>query len=263
MIINYSFLYPLKLIISWRNIMFFFRPLGGMYREYHGIKMIAEPKDMSLYRNLLPKQFSIPKQPAVFIFVADYLKVATWPFKVLPWRTSRYQEAGVFIRSSYQKVEGWFCLAMPISTWLTMALGRYTMGFPKYVVDKISLENKDGNWNGFVKHKDQITLSLDFTSDINHSLSPWEEKILNNSAFFEDITYLMFPAEKGPGINKIWIEDVVLPKWSPELGIIKVNINSDASWAGLIEKDITYPGVHNYFTGGNNLISIKLTTKNI
>jgi hypothetical protein len=242
--------------------MFFFRPLGGMYRQFHGIKLIAEPKDMSLYRDLLPKQFLLPRQPLVFIFIADYLKVATWPFKIFPWKMSRYQEAGVFVRGIYQEVEGWFCISMPISTWLTMALGRYTMGFPKYVVDNISLENKDGNWLGLVKHKDQITLRLEFVTGINRNLAIWEGKILYNKAFFEDITYLMFPAEKGPDINKIWIEEVVSPKWSPELGMVKVTVSSDTPWAGLVDTGSTYPGMYNYFIGGNNLRSVRMTTKN-
>ena len=92
--------------------MFFFKPIGGMYREFQGIKMIAKPKDTSMYRSLLPEQFSLPKQPSVLLFIADYFKVVTWPFKTLPWAMTRYQEAGVFLRGSYKGKESWFCLLM-------------------------------------------------------------------------------------------------------------------------------------------------------
>lgn len=238
--------------------MLLFKPLGGMYRKYHGIKIIAEPKDISLYRSLLPLQFLMPKHPAVFLFIADYLKVAPWPFKILPWAVSRYQEAGVFIRCSYQEVEGWFCLDMPISSWPAMALGRYLMGFPKHVVDKISLDKKDENWHGWVKHKEKTILILNFSQGIKQNLSSWEEKILNDKAFFKDIAYLLIPAEKGPGINKIWWQEAVLPQWSPELGMVEVKISPDTFWTGLIATDTFHPGMYNYFVGANNLISERL-----
>ena len=82
--------------------MFLFRPIGGGYREFYGVKLIAESKDISLYRSILPLKFDMPKQPALYVFIADYLKVTLWPFKILPWKMSRYQEAGVFIRANYQ-----------------------------------------------------------------------------------------------------------------------------------------------------------------
>ncbi len=237
--------------------MFFFKSIGGIYREYQGIKMIAEPKDTSLYRSLLPEQFSMPEQPSVFIFIADYLKVVPWPFKILPWSITRYQEGGIFLRSSYQGEECWFCLTLPISNWLAMAQGRYFLGFPKYVVDEISLEENDGNWHGWVKHKDKQKLSLKFVPGIKRSLAPWEKKILNNEAFFEVGSHVLLPAERGPAINKVWMEEVVPPKWSPELGMVQVSINPDDPWADLIATDMTYPGMYNYFVGGSNLGSEK------
>lgn len=239
--------------------MFFFKPIGGMYREYQGIKMIAEPKDTSLYRSLLPEQFSLPKQPAVSLFIADYLKVAPWPFKILPWSMTRYQEVGVFLRSSYQEREGWFCLTIPVSTWLSMALGRYFLGFPKYVADEISLEEKDGNWHGWVKHKDKQRLSLNFYPGIKRGLAPWEKKILNDEAFFEDSIYLLLPAERGPKINRVWMEEVVPPQWSPELGMVQAIISPDNPWANLIANDTAFPGMYNYFVGGNSLMSEKFS----
>ena len=241
--------------------MFIFRPIGGGYREFQGIKFIAEPRNISLYRSLLPEQFTMPKQPALYLFIADYIKVTIWPFKILPWSISRYQEVGVFIRTSYQGFEGWYCLDMPISNWISMALGRYLLGFPKRVVDKISLEKEGNNWHGLMKDEDKTVLNLKFTPGLNRSLSPWEEEILNNEALFEGSAFLLFPAEKGPGINKVILEEVVTPKWSPELGMVAININSDKSWANLIENNTSYLGMYSYFIGGNNLRLEKLKVK--
>ena len=41
-----------------------------------------------------------------------------------------------------------------------MAQGRYFLGFPKYVAEKISLEEDNENWHGWVKHKDKLRLNL-------------------------------------------------------------------------------------------------------
>jgi len=238
--------------------MFFFKPKGGMYREFQGIKMIAEPKDISLYRSLLPEQFSMPKHPSVFFFIADYLKVATWPFKILPWRMTRYQEGAVFLRSLFKQEEGWFCLTMPISSWPSMAPGRYFLGFPKYVVNKITLEKKDDNWHGIINYKNKQILGLKFEPGIKRNLNPWEKQILDKEAFFEDFAYLLYPAEKGPTINKVCLKEVIPSQWSPELGMVEVNISPDTFWADLIATDTPYPGMYNYFIGSNNLISERL-----
>ena len=239
--------------------MFLFKSIGGIYREYRGIKMIAQPKDTTLYRSLLPEKFSIPEQPSVFIFIADYLKVALWPFKILPWNITRYQEGGVFLWSNYQGEEGWFCLNMPISNWLGMAQGRYFLGFPKYVAEKISLEEDNENWHGWVKHKDKLKLNLNFTAGIKRTLALWEEQILDNEAFFEDSSYLLFPAERGPTVNKVWMEEVTQPKWSPVLGMVQITVDPDDPWADLIATGTAYPGMYNYFVGGNSLMSEKFS----
>jgi len=239
--------------------MFFFKPIGGMYREFQGIKMIAKPKDTSMYRSLLPEQFSLPKQPSVLLFIADYFKVVTWPFKTLPWAMTRYQEAGVFLRGSYKGKESWFCLEMPISSWPAMAPGRYFLGFPKYVVEGISLEKKDRNWYGWVKYRDKQSFSLTFIPGIKHNLNSWEEKILNNNDFFEEGCYLLYPAERGSKINKVWLEEAIPSQWSPELGIVQVTINPDNPWSALIATDTNYPGMYNYFVGGSSLKSKKLS----
>ena len=81
---------------------------------------------------------------------------------------------------------------------------------------------------------------------------------MNNEAFFEESSHVLFPAERGPKIKKVWMEEVIPPQWSPELGMVQVTIDPDDPWADLISADITYPGMYNYFVGGSNLGSEKL-----
>ena len=142
---------------------------------------------------------------------------------------------------------------MPISNWFGMVLGRYLLGFPKYVVDKISLEKEDKNWYGCVKYKEKTIFDLKFSPGLNRGLNPWEEEILTNKTFFESFAYLLFPAEKGPRINKVSLEEVAPPKWSPELGMVEISIKSDAQWVNLIANNTAYPGMYNYFIGGSSL----------
>jgi hypothetical protein len=52
-----------------------FEPRGGKVREFEGLTTHFEPKDFTLYRKLLPAAFSMPDQPIVTIFIADYVRL--------------------------------------------------------------------------------------------------------------------------------------------------------------------------------------------
>jgi hypothetical protein len=93
-----------------------FEPRGGMYREFEGLTTHLEPKDLALYRKLLPESFSIPSQPLVTIFVADYLRVIPWPSK-------RYQEWSVLLKSEWKREVGWYPVTMPVTTRIAIAGG--------------------------------------------------------------------------------------------------------------------------------------------
>jgi len=235
--------------------MFLLKPKGGMYREFIGIMAIAKPKDNSLYHSLLPEQLSMPEEASVLLFIADYLKVVPWPIRLVPWRMSRYQEGAVSLKVNYLGEDAWFCLTMPVSSWLSMAMGRYLLGFPKYIADEISLEETNGGWCGRVKHSGALKLQLEFESGISRDLAPWEQKILNNEAFFIDPFLLLYPAERGPKINKVWFDEYTPPRMSPELGMVRIRIDSKDPWAGLFDTNITYPGMYNYFVGASSLVS--------
>jgi hypothetical protein len=74
------------------------------------------------------------------IFVADYAKIFPWPM-------ARYQEAAVLLKSVWKGDEGWCVITMAVTKWLPMKGGRH-LGFPKYIVDEITLTRDGENWKG-------------------------------------------------------------------------------------------------------------------
>jgi hypothetical protein len=224
-----------------------------MYRESLGIKTVLEPIDTSLYNSLLPEQSSMPDQPLVFLYIADFVKLVAWPIKLVPWRMTRYREQAVFLRCFINGEEGWFCLTMPVTTWPAMALGRYLLGFPKYVADEINLEGLDGGWLGWVKHQGVEKMRLEFEPGLSRDIVPWEERILGSGVFFDDRLFTLYPAEKGPSLKAIWFDQIAPTEWSPILGMVRVAIDPNDPWADLIDSSRSYPGMYNYFVGASSL----------
>ena len=52
-----------------------FELLVGDVCEFEGLTTHFEPKDVTLYRSLLPEPFAMPAHPVVTIFAADYFRV--------------------------------------------------------------------------------------------------------------------------------------------------------------------------------------------
>jgi hypothetical protein len=233
--------------------MFFFSPLGGMYREFEAIKAIGQPHDLSLYRSLLPDCFDMPDQPAVFYFAADYQKVVSWPFKYHPWSMSRYLETSVLIRCVYQGEDGWHSLTMPFTTWISKHLGREYLGFPKYVADEIRLQSSGETWSNWTKHEGIQKMHMEYSPGLNRDLKAWEKEMLGPEFFFDAPSFQLLPADAGPGLMKVWIEPKKEPKWSNRLGMVKVTVDPEDAWSGLIPVGEALPGLFIHFTEGGNL----------
>lgn len=71
---------------------------------------------------ILPPPLKPAKRPLVHAFIANYPKNNFCP---------PYKEAGLFILSDYNGELGTYCLSMPITDGMGMALGREICGFPK------------------------------------------------------------------------------------------------------------------------------------
>jgi len=224
-----------------------FEPRGGMFREFEGLTTHFEPKDTSLYRNLLPEPFAMPSRPIVTIFVADYVRV-------IPWPMTRYQEWSVLLKSEWKGEEGWYSMTMPVTKWVPMAGGRY-LGFPKYIADEITLVRNGETRVANAKYKNMAQLTLEFRPGLTRQLTPWEKELAENDSFFKGNAHLLVPPGRGPRAQKIILHHVIPPKWSSEHGMIRVQVDPSESWKGLVPDIGEFPGTHNHFIGGINLIA--------
>jgi hypothetical protein len=228
-----------------------FEPRGGMFREFVGLTTHFEPKDVSLYRNLLPAQFAMPNQPVVAIFLADYIRVFPYPM-------TRYQEWSALLKTEWRGEAGWYSVTMPVTSWVAMAGGRY-LGFPKFIVEEISLEKNRESFSASAKYKDSTQLALEFHRGLTRPLTSWEKELIENESFFKGNTHQLVPPGRGPRAQKIIIRHVVDPKWSPEIGMMRIEVDPGESWKGLVPDAAEFPGTYNHFIGGFNLIAEKLT----
>lgn len=83
---------------------------------------------------LLPPPLQPVSRPLVMAFVANYPRTNFGP---------GYYEGALFLRSQYQGRPGNYCLGMPVTGDMAMAIGREKYGFPKKLAE-ISLE-RDGH----------------------------------------------------------------------------------------------------------------------
>ena len=227
-----------------------FEPKGGMFREFMGLTTHFEPKDASMYRRLLPEQFAMPSQPIVAIFLADYLRVFPFPM-------TRYQEWSVLLKTEWKGESGWYSVTMPVTSWVPMVGGRY-LGFPKFVIEEISLKKSGESCSARAIYRGSTQLTLEFHQGLTRPLTSWEKELVENESFFKGNTHQLVPPGRGPRAQKIIIRHVVNPKWSPEAGMIRIESNTSESWKGLIPDIGEFPGTYNHFVGGFNLIAEKL-----
>jgi hypothetical protein len=224
-----------------------YEPAGGQFREYVGLNAFIDPTDQSLYRKLLPKPFEVPSRPVVMIFAADYLQVASWPL-------TRYQEWAVLLKCIWKGSEGWHCITMPVTKWLPMFGGR-RLGFPKFVVDSISLEKQGQGWTARSFINGDVQFQMEFQPGLTRPLSKWESELVLDEAFFKQgDTFLLFPPSQGPQIKRIHLDYVAPAQWAPEAGMVQITVNREEPWADLIPEGNYFPGTFNHFKGGVNLV---------
>lgn len=93
-----------------------------------------------IIERILPSPLKPAKKPLVSAFVANYPRTNFCP---------PYSEAGLFILAEYNGELGNYCLSMPITDDMGMALGREICGFPKKMA-KIRLRNNGDTVEGIV-----------------------------------------------------------------------------------------------------------------
>ncbi len=221
----------------------------NMWEDLQGIITMVEPKDLALYRELLPEQFAMPDQPMVGIFVLDYMDTEPWMItftKVL----RPYLESSIFLRCKYKDQVGWHSLTMPVTDEAANIGGR-RLGFPKYVADSIVLEKTDTGWKGIVEHQGKRPIALEFTpkplAEIG-TLVPIHDEFMkgDGDAKLKGPVILLDPPGEGPKVR-------VLPCSPPSLAIKEtgmVKIILAAPWNGLVPDETVSPGLFERFTLG-------------
>ncbi|MNI39469.1 putative acetoacetate decarboxylase [compost metagenome] len=124
---------------------------GGKPTTFYDAEMLTlywETKPEIIAR-LLPKPLKPASRPLVNAFVANYPATNFCP---------PYREAGLFVLADYNGQLGNYCLSMPITSDIGMAMGREVCGLPKKMAD-ISLNNAEGFMGGTISRH-----GIDFVS---------------------------------------------------------------------------------------------------
>jgi len=106
---------------------------------------------------------------------------------------------------------------------------------------------------GVVKHQGVDKMILEFTKnpDLNQNLT-FQEKMLSLPIF------QLVPPEKGPTVNKIIIENKIPASVSADTGDVKIKIDPQLPWAGLISEDLRHPGLFLKMKCGIDLLSQRM-----
>jgi hypothetical protein len=122
------------------------------YQEYDGIILFYTPKDVTVYRELLPAVFDLPDQPLVEIFVFDFYKMA-------PWALDPYQETAVLLMGTYKGKKIWHCITMPVTSEKARIGGIRNQGYPKVLAD-VAFVRKDPLFSAILKAKGKTIMEL-------------------------------------------------------------------------------------------------------
>lgn len=117
------------------------KSLQGNKTVFYGAEMLNTVWETKpeVIAKLLPAPLKpVEGKPLVSTFVANYPKTSFAP---------PYKEAGMFILAQCDGVAGRYCLSMPITDGMAMAMGREICGLPKKMAD-INFEVKDGKVSG-------------------------------------------------------------------------------------------------------------------
>jgi acetoacetate decarboxylase len=118
------------------------RGKGGLY-EFYDAEMLTvmwETK-REIVKRLLPPPLKPTRRPLAMAFVANYPKTNFFP---------PYYEGGLFLRATFEGVEGNYCLAMPVTNDMAMAGGREEFGYPKKLAN-IELKRSGNSVEGHLE----------------------------------------------------------------------------------------------------------------
>ncbi len=125
---------------------------GPMYQEFDGILLFYIPKEITVYRELLPPVFDLPQEPLVQVFVIDYYKMA-------PWALEPYREAAIFLLARYKGEEVWHCITMPVTSDRARIGGIRHLGYPK-VLAEVVFTRAPHQFNGLLSAQGKTIMEI-------------------------------------------------------------------------------------------------------
>lgn len=94
-----------------------------------------------IIEKLLPPPLKPIDMPIVFAIVADYPKTN---FGI------KYKEGALFLACEFEGVEGFYCLAMPVTNDMALVAGREVFGYPKKIAN-IHLQREKRDLEGWIE----------------------------------------------------------------------------------------------------------------
>lgn len=230
----------------------------GAFHDSLAIYASLTPKDLKLYRALLPKVFGMPDTPTVWVDITEHQRVS---LPLSPYRLGRIQLLG-----TYRGEEGWYVLTLPETAWAPVRFGQ-TVGYPKYVVNSILFKQTQTGWRGQAKNRGRNILSLEFVPD--PSVETWFERLTRPScltiarqllpAYMYKTTFVLMSDKHRQGaaretrVVKATIAPSGIPSITETFGKVRISVNSKAPWAGLFPINAVVKGVLRRFSGDWNL----------
>ncbi len=152
--------------------------LGRMKAEFYDAEMIfafwlTKPE---VVEHLLPPPLKPGSFPLASAFVANYPRTNFG----LP-----YREAALFLLAEYEQVLGNYCLAMPVTDDIAMALGREHFGFPKKLA-QVQITQSAKGISGYAERNGVRFFELEFTVDEQAVAEMFKNLIQQSFAFNQE-----------------------------------------------------------------------------
>ncbi len=191
-----------------------------------------------------------------------------------PFQWRPFLECAIRLRCAYEREEGWLFNTIPVTSRISTITGR-SLGFPKYIADKITLNISPERSTGEVKHKGAVQLRIDFTPTSTRDLTPEEQSVLGEGQrfwdpYFSPVPYgkftiwssriwrglrddhpvLVQPEEKS-ALLRINPRDVAPATWGvQQTGTVQIAVNAGPSWARVIAAEKSVPAILFRWKGG-------------
>jgi hypothetical protein len=194
-------------------------PRPWSFHGQRGITAAFAPADLALYRSLLPAQFDMPDTPMVAMAVVYYYDV-TLPL-------TPYHEGYVVLQCKYQGHTGWYVVTMPVDDAVANA-GGLSLGFPKYIADKIDLAETNGVWGGEVAYQGRSVMQVTFTPQGG------SEPTTESSSDPGLPVFLLVPPGEGPKIDEVNMDLARERRTVTVSGTATIAADAGEPWAGLL-----------------------------